>query len=102
MDEFIRTIAKETGVPASLIEKAFNMQFKFLVEIARTVDPTDPSTYEEKVVYLQSLGKFIPDRRVMNNMTDRYKRNGGKRKVVKNDLEHSERMEELCDKEQDD
>lgn len=102
MDEFIRTIAKETGFPPSLIEKAFNMQFKFLVEIARTVDPTDPSTYEEKVVYLQSLGKFIPDKRVMSNMTDRYKRNGGKRKIVKNDLEHSERMEELCDKEQSD
>lgn len=102
MDEITREVAKQYDIDPKVLQRAFELQFKFLLEIADTIDPLDPSSYENKVVYLRSFGKFIPDARVMSNMTVRNKRHGQKGFGNDRYKKHNQRMEELSHKEEND
>lgn len=97
MDALIKEIAEKYDIRASLLEKAFEQQFKFIYEIAKTIDPHDENTWE-KVVFLRSLGKFIPDKRVMSNVTNRYKKYAKVRELANNGGEYHKWLEKLHNK----
>lgn len=70
--EIIRRVAKKHGISPTILERAWMNQFKVLKEEMVKAEKGNPDSF--KVIYLRKLGKFVPNKAVINYMTKNKKK----------------------------
>lgn len=71
-DRLLKEVAKEHGIAAPIIERAWKNQFKVVRNVITNSDREDVDSF--KTVYIRHLGKFVPriaEMHYMNNRDDR-------------------------------
>lgn len=71
-DRLLKEVAKEHGIAAPIIERAWKNQFKVVRNVITNSDREDVDSF--KTVYIRHLGKFVPriaEMHYMNKRDDR-------------------------------
>lgn len=79
IDPVIRSVSQETGIPITVLEKAWKNQFEVVREEIGRGNREVPDSF--RVVYIKHIGKFIPNMRQLNwfNEYGQDRRKGNKR-----------------------